>query len=394
MPALFSPYTLKGVTLRNRIAMSPMTMYRSVDGKMDDYHLMYLGARAAGGFGLVFPEQVAIAPEGRTSISCAGIWEDAQVEGHARVVSMITKMGGVAGIQLGHTGRKASAHTPWDGGGQIAPDDPKGWQVVGPSPIPYGGTHDLPVHELSKAEIHAIYRQYADAAKRALDAGYEWLEMHFAHGYLGASFLSPLANQRTDEYGGSLENRARFHCEALDAVREVWPEHLPLTMRLGTDDHNPAGTQFEDAIIAIGMMKEHGLDLADVSLGFNTDDITNPPFGDVGFMVERAARIKREVGLPVVTSWNLGVPAYANALIEEGTIDVVLLGRPALSNPHWPVWAARELGHEAPFSLVPNDWGWWLDNFRGHAPSIGWPEVEGAEVLPAGLPGEDLQKAS
>ena len=375
MPDLFSPYTLKGVTLRNRIAMSPMTMYQSVDGRFDDFHTMYLGARAAGGFGLIFPEQVAICPEGRTSNKCAGIWRDDQMEGHAKVTSIIKRMGGVAAIQLGHTGRKASALTPWEGGGQIAPDDPNGWQVVGPSAIPYGGTHSYPVHELTKDEIKAIYRQYAEAAQRALDAGYEWLEMHYAHGYLGSSFLSPLSNQRTDEYGGSVENRARFHCEALDAVREVWPEHLPLTMRLGSDDLNPAGTQFEDAITAVAMMKEHGLDLADLSLGFNTDDMVDPPMNDVAFMVERARRVKDAVGIPVVTSWNLGVPQVADAMIREGTIDLVLLGRPALANAHWPVWAARELGHEDPFSLVPNDWSWWLKNFRGHGPSIGWPVV-------------------
>jgi len=373
MPDLFSPYTLKGVTLRNRIAMSPMTMYQSVDGKMNDYHLMYLGARAAGGFGLIFPEQIAITPEGRTSRKCAGIYDDSQIEGLSRVTSMIKRMGGVAAIQLGHTGRKGSAKTPWEGGAQIPPSDPEGWQVVGPSSIPYGGDHFYPVHELTKEEIKGLHRKYAEAAKRALEAGFEWLEMHYAHGYLGASFFSPLANKRTDEYGGSLENRVRFHLEALDAVREVWPEHLPLTMRLGSDDHNPDGTQFEDAIVAVGMMKEHGLDLADLSLGFNTDDIRNPPFGEVGFMVERAARVKREVGIPVGVSWNLGVPANADRVIREGKIDLVMLGRPALANPHWPVWAARELGHPDPFSMVPEDWSWWLKNFRGHDASIGLP---------------------
>lgn len=373
---LFSPYTLKDVTLRNRIGMSPMTMYQSKDGLLDEFHTMYLGARAAGGFALVFPEQIAICPEGRTSVKCAGIYDDAQMEGHAKLTAMIKRMGGVPAIQLGHTGRKGSALTPWEGGAQIPPDDPDGWQVVGPSAIPYGGDHHYPVHELSKDEIKVIYRQYVEAAQRALECGYEWLEMHYAHGYLGASFLSPLANQRTDEYGGTIVNRSRFHCEALDAVREVWPERLPLTMRLGSDDHHPDGTQFEDALVAIAMMKEHGLDLADVSLGFNTDDFVKPPFNDVGFMVERAARVKREVGIPVATSWNLGVPQNADAVIREGTIDLVLLGRPALANPHWPVWAARELGHPDPFSLVPEDWSWWLKNFRGHAPSIGWPPVE------------------
>lgn len=379
MPNLFSPYTLKGVTLRNRIVMSPMTMYNSVDGHMSDYHVMYLGARAAGGFGLIFPEQIAITPEGRTTTSCAGIWDDSQIEGHSRVTSVIKQMGGVAGIQLGHTGRKGSELPPHKGVNEqgtwkaLAPDHPDGWTCVAPSAIPYGGDHSFPVRELSKDDIKALHRSYADAARRAADAGYEWLEMHFAHGYLGASFWSPLANHRTDEYGGSVENRARFLLEALDAVREVWPEEYPLTMRLGSDDFNPGGVQFEDSLLAIGWMKDHGLDLADVSFGMNTDEMANPPFDVPGGFVSRAAQVRQEADIPVAVSWNLGVPANAQRVIEEELADLVMLGRPALSNPHWPVWAARELGHADPFSLVPPDWAWWLRNFRGHDASIGLP---------------------
>lgn len=379
MPNLFSPYTLKGVTLRNRIVMSPMTMYRSTDGKMDDFHVSYLGARAAGGFGLVFPEQVAITPDGRTSTTCSGIWKDDQIEGHKRVTDTIKMFGGVAAIQLGHTGRKGSEVPKYKtidgypGGSQLPPDHPQGWTCRAPSAIPYGGDHSFPVHELTKDEIKDLYKSYADAALRAVDAGYQWLEMHYAHGYLGASFFSPLANQRTDEYGGSLENRTRFHLEALDAVREVWPAEYPLTMRLGADDLNPDGTQFEDAITAIGWMKEHGLDLADISLGFNTDDMRNNPMGKQAFMLSRAERLKSEVDIPIATSWNLGVPEKADEVIQSGIIDLAFLGRPALSNPHWPVWAARELGYDNPFQLVPDDWRWWLENFRGHEPSIGLP---------------------
>lgn len=376
MPHLFSPYTLKGVTLRNRIAMSPMTMYRSVDGRMDDYHLMLLGSRAAGGFGLVFPEQLAITPEGRTSTSCGGIWEDAQIEGLRRVTTLIKQMGSVPAIQLGHTGRKGSELKPWEGGAQLSPDHPDGWPVVGPSPIPYGGHRSYPVRELTRTEIKAIQRAFADAARRALDAGFEWLELHFAHGYLGSSFFSPLANQRTDEYGGSLENRVRFHLETLDLVRAVWPERYPLTMRLGSDDLHPKGVKFDDSVAAVTMMKAHGLDLADLSIGFNTDEMNPVPFGDLAFMLERATRVRREVGIPVATSWNLGLPQVADRVIRDELIDVVLLGRPALSNPHWPVWAARELAHEDPFSLVPEDWAWWLRNFRAHESCIGWPQPQ------------------
>jgi 2,4-dienoyl-CoA reductase-like NADH-dependent reductase (Old Yellow Enzyme family) len=380
MPPLFSPFQLKDVMLRNRIAMSPMTMYRSVDGRMGDYHVMLLGARAAGGFGLVFTEQLAILPEGRTSASCAGIWDDAQLDGLARIAAIIKDMGGVAAVQLGHTGRKGSEMKPWEGGAQLAPDHPCGWQVNGPSAVPFGGKFTQPVHALSRDEIKRVHKAYADAARRALAAGFEWLEMHFAHGYLGASFFSPLANQRTDEYGGSLENRIRFHIEALDAVRSVWPERLPLTVRLGCDDLNERGIQFEEAMVAIGKLKQHGLDLADLSLGLNTVEMNSRPFADIAFMVERGARVRREIGIPVGVSWNLGNPAVADRVIREDLIDLVLLGRPALANPHWPVWAARELSHNDPFSLVPEDWAWWLRNLRGHPTSIGWPLVRASGV--------------
>ena len=375
MPDLFSPYTLKGVTLRNRIAMSPMTMYRSVDGLMNDFHIMMLGARAAGGFGLVFPEQLAITANGRTSVSCGGIYDDAQIEGLSRVTAIIKDMGAVAAIQLGHTGRKGSEVKPWEGGAQLPPDHPDGWQVVGPSALPFGGKYKNPVHALTRDEIKTIHRDYAQAARRALEAGFEWLELHFAHGYLGASFFSPLANQRTDEYGGSLENRLRFHTEALDAVRAVWPERLPLTVRLGCDDLNDEGVRFDDAVVAVGKLKDHGLDFVDLSLGLNTNAMSSLPFADLAFMVERGARVRREVGVPVGVSWNLGQPAVADRVIREELIDLVLLGRPALSNPHWPVWAARELAHADPFSLVPEDWAWWLRNVRAHQACLGWPVV-------------------
>lgn len=373
MPDLFSSFTLKSVTLRNRIVMSPMTMYRSVSGCMGDFHVMLMGSRAAGGFGLVFPEQIAITADGRTSTGCAGIYDDAQKEGLARVAAIIADMGAVPAIQLGHTGRKGSEKLPWHGKTQLPPDDPNGWQVRGPSAITYGGRYTYPVHAMSVDEIKAIHRAYADAARRAFDCGFRWLEMHFAHGYLGASFFSPLANQRTDAYGGSRENRLRFHREALDAVRAVWPEDLPLTMRLGADDFHEDGVLFEDAVWAVGELKGHGLDFADISLGLNTDAMRDVPFNETAFMVDRAARVRRAVQLPVGVSWNLGVPAEADRVIREGLVDLVFLGRPALANPHWPVWAARELGQNDPFSLVPEDWAWWLRSRPGSAGSLGWP---------------------
>lgn len=378
MSDLFSPFTLKDVTLRNRIVMSPMTMHSSVDGAFDDYHVMYLGARAAGGFGLVFPEQIAITPDGRTTTACAGLYDDEQIPGHQRVTSIIKRMGAVPGIQLGHTGRKGSRAVPTERGSRhegpvLPPDHPDGWLCVAPSAVPYGGDHCFPVRELTVAEIRDLHDAYARAAARAVEAGYEWVELHFAHGYLASSFFSPLANRRIDEYGGTLRNRARFLLETLAAVRSVWPERFPLTMRLGVDDLHPDGIQFEESIQALRWMKDGGLDLADLSIGFNTDDMTNRPMHLPGFMLDRGARVRREVGLPTAVSWNLGLPENADDAIRSEKADLVLLGRPALANPHWPVWAARELGHPDPFGMLPLDWALALRTFRGHGPSIGLP---------------------
>ena len=252
MPDLFSPFTLKGVTVRNRIAMSPMTMYRSIDGRMDDFHVMLMGSRAAGGFGLVFPEQIAItrmaapapaAPASRTT-SRSRAWPgwppSSRTWARCPPSSSAIPAARAASRSPGRA-RPSAARPP----GRVA--------GARPVAIPFGGRYTYPVHALTVEEIKDIHRAYADAARRALAAGFEWLEMHFAHGYLGASFFSPLANQRTDGYGGSLENRLRFHREALDAVRAVWPERLPLTMRLGCDDFHEAGVQFDDAVRAVGI---------------------------------------------------------------------------------------------------------------------------------------------
>lgn len=383
MPHLFTPYTLKGVTLRNRIAMSPMTMFRSTDGKLNDFHLMYLGARAAGGFGLVFAEQIAIAPDGRTSTHCAGLYDDDQIEGHKRVVDVIKSMGGVAAIQLGHTGRKGSRVTPWEGGTHMLPPEHEaGWQTRAPSAIAYGGRLPYVPRELTTDEIAQIVQDYADTTRRAVEAGYEWVEIHSANGYLASQFFSPIANQRTDQYGGSLENRTRFHLEVLDAIRNVLPDYIPLTIRLGIDDLHPDGVTVDESITAIGWMKEHGLDLADVALGFNADMVQSDEITSaLGGMVKNATRVRTEVGIPVATSYNLGQPELANRVIEEDLLDLVFLGRPALANAHWPVYAARLLGYQDPFSLLPEDWAWWLGRGRAADEAIGWPAATNGAAL-------------
>ena len=259
---------------------------------MNDFHVMLLGSRAAGGFGLVFPEQLAILPDGRTGTSCAGIYDDSQIEGLSRVTTIIKDMGAVPAAQLGHTGRKGSELKPWEGKLQLPPDHPDGWQVRGPSAIPYGGRYTYPVQALTVEEIKEIHRAYAEAARRALEAGFQWLEMHFPW-LSGRQLLFATGQPAHRRIRGSLENRLRFHREALDAVRLVWPERWPLTMRLGSDDFNEKGVQFDDAVWAIGVMKEHGLDLADLSLGMNTDDMKEAPFNEVAFMVERGSRVRQ-----------------------------------------------------------------------------------------------------
>jgi 2,4-dienoyl-CoA reductase-like NADH-dependent reductase (Old Yellow Enzyme family) len=298
----------------------------------------------------------------------------------SRVVRIIKDMGAVPAIQLGHTERRGSEKKPWRGKTQLPASDPDGWQVRGPSPIPHGRRYTLPVQELSIFEINEIHKAYASAARRAYECGLRVrvrvARNAFRHGYLGASFFSPLGNQRTDGYGGSREKRLRFHREALEAVRTEWPAQLPLTIRFGSDDFNEHGIQFDDAVWAIGQLKQHGLDFADISLGMNTDDMKNVPFDQVGFMVDRATRVRQEVGLPVGVSWNLGIPAVADRIIRQKLVDLVFLGRPALANPHWPVWAARELAHSDPFSLIPEDWAWWIRNRPGPEGSLGWPPVE------------------
>ena len=359
MPDLFSEFRLKDVTLRNRIAVSPMTMY-SCDGKdgvLTDWHLMHLGARAAGGAGLVVMEQLAVSPEGRMTPTCAGIWSDEQIPMLRRVAGFIKSMGAVPGVQLGHTGRKGGMTTPWDGYVQLSEEHPDTWESIGPTAIPYGGKRfPRGPKEASKEDIARLVGDFARGAERALEAGFEWVEMHYAHGFLGANFLSPVANTREDEYGGSPENRARFLVESFDAVRAVWPERLPLTMRVGAIDYGMESHTVEDTIQLVSTMKGHGLDLVDISMGMNTDAGAAVPWTDRGFMVPTAQRIRRETGVPTAVSWNTGDPEFADRLIRDEQVDLLMIGRPMIANPHWPLFAALTLGQDAPYDVLPKQY--------------------------------------
>ena len=355
MPDLFSEFRIKDVTLRNRIAVSPMTMFScdGRDGILTDWHIMHLGARAAGGAGLVVMEQVAVSPEGRMTPNCAGIWSDDQIPMLRRVASFIKSMGAVPGIQLGHTGRKGGMTMPWDGYYQLPEDHPDSWEAIGPTDTPYGGKRfPRGAKYATKEDIARLIGDFARGAERALEAGFELVEMHYAHGFLGANFLSPVAN------------RARFLVEAFDAVRAVWPERLALTMRVGAVDFGMESHSVDDTITLVKTMVDHGLDLVDISMAMNTDAGEAVPWTDRGFMVPTAARIRSETGIPTAVSWNVGDPDYADRIIRDETVDVLMLGRPMIANPHWALYAALALGRNAPYDILPNQYSHALQRSR------------------------------
>ncbi|MBL6750740.1 MAG: NADH:flavin oxidoreductase/NADH oxidase [Nevskia sp.] len=360
MPDLFSEFTLKDATLKNRIAVSPMCQYSAVDGVVDEWHLVNLASRAVGGAGLVIAEASAVSPEGRITPGDAGLWNDTQAQAYQPIVRAIEKHGAVAGIQIAHAGRKASANRPWEGDDHMAADDPRAWQPIAPSDNPFGANLPRAPRAMTLDDIARVRDAFAGAARRALQAGFKWLELHFAHGYLGQSFFSPLANRRTDAYGGSFENRARFLLETLAAVRAVWPERLPLTARLGVLDYVPGEQPLEESIELIRRMRAGGMDLIDVSMGFNTPDISRVPWGEPGFLGPVAKRIRDEAGLPTATSWNIREAQTADAMVRSGQVDLVMLGKGILADPYWPYHAAQALGRKAPQNVLPVQYAAWL----------------------------------
>jgi 2,4-dienoyl-CoA reductase-like NADH-dependent reductase (Old Yellow Enzyme family) len=363
MASLFEPFTLKDVTLRNRIAVSPMCQYSAHDGMINDWHRVHLGALARGGAGLLIVEATAVSPEGRITPGCLGLWNDEQAAALAPSVQLIKDAGAVPGIQIGHAGRKASANKPWEGDDHIVEGDPRGWETIAPSAIAYGGGLSKVPHEMTKADIERVKLAFVDSARRALASGFQWLELHFAHGYLAQSFLSQHSNHRTDEYGGSFENRSRFIIETLQAVRAVWPENLPLAMRLGVIefDGNDEET-LQEAIELVKRLKANGLDFIDVSMGFSLGK-ASIPWGPA-FLGPVAARVRREAGIPASTSWYISTPQQADGLVRDGAVDLVMLARPLLNDPHWPYKAAKELGVENPAWVLPAPYAHWLDRYR------------------------------
>ena len=344
MPDLFSPLTIRSVTLRNRIAVSPMCEYSSVGGFASDWHLVHLGSRAVGGAGLVITEATAVEARGRISPGDLGIYRDEHIEMLARIASFIRAQGAVAGIQLAHAGRKASTPVPWEGGAPI-PESDGGWQTVAPSPIPFRPGEPVPA-ELSKSEIHSIVEAFATAAKRALAAGFQVAEIHGAHGYLTHEFLSPLTNRRTDEYGGSFEGRIRFALEVAQAVRAVWPDVLPLFMRISAIDWVPGGWQLEDSVELARRLRPLGVDLMDCS---SAGAVPHAKV-EVGpaYQTPFAARIRRDSGILTGAVGMITEPRQADEIVRSGQADIVLLAREMLRDPYWPLHAAQALGAAGP----------------------------------------------
>ncbi|MCB6182367.1 NADH:flavin oxidoreductase/NADH oxidase [Leeia sp. TBRC 13508] len=367
MSVLFSPFELNGIKLRNRIAVPPMCQYSAVNGYTNDWHQTHYASIARGGAGLVIVEATAVSPEGRITPSCLGLWEDGQKEGLSIIASSIKKAGAVPGIQIAHAGRKACANRPWEGDDHIPSDAPEAWETIAPSAIPFGGGLNRTPRKMTLEDIERVKADFVAAARRAKESGFEWLELHFAHGYLAQSFFSDHSNQRVDHYGGSFENRARFILETLEAVRDIWPAKFALTARLGVIEYDGRDTEtLEESIELARRMRVLGIDLLNVSVNFVIPD-THIPWGETAFLAPIAASVKREANIPVASSWGLDNPFVAQQVVESGQMDLVMIGRAMLANPHYPHLLAHALEIKHPDWTLPAPYAHWLERYRGAA---------------------------
>ena len=342
IPALFRPLTIRGVTLRNRIAVSPMCEYSSSDGFANDWHLVHLGSRAVGGAALVMTEAAAVEARGRISPEDLGIYKDEHLEILSRITAFIREQGAVPGIQLAHAGRKASTYRPWSGKGEV-PADKGGWQTIAPSAERFASNYPLPT-AMTQADIAEVVQHFQDAAQRALLAGFQVIEIHAAHGYLFHEFLSPLSNHRDDAYGGPLTNRMRFLIETADAIRQVWPEELPLFVRLSASDWTEGGLTIADTVEIARELKQHGVDLIDASSGGNVATAHIPTMP--GYQVPFAEQVRHEAHIATAAVGLITEPEHANSIINDGKADMIFLARELLRDPYWPLRAARELGYD------------------------------------------------
>lgn len=353
MSQLFTPLQLRDLTLRNRLAMSPMCMYSAVDGAVQPWHLLHYGARAAGGLGMVVVEATAVHPRGRITPHDLGIWSDAHQGGLRALSDAIKSHGAASAIQLAHAGRKASTHRPWGGGSGAIAEHDGGWPVVGPTDEPFSERTPAP-QALTEEGIAELIAAFAEAAQRAELAGFDAVEIHAAHGYLLHSFASPLSNRRSDAYGGDAAGRTRLLREVVAAVRGVWPEHKPLLLRLSATDWIEGGWSGDDSVALAREVAVLGVDLVDCSSGGAVMGASIPS-SEPGYQVPFAARVRREAGVASGAVGRILTPAQAEAIVAEGEADLVLLGKPLLEEPQWAIRAARELGVEAPW---PDPYGW------------------------------------
>jgi 2,4-dienoyl-CoA reductase-like NADH-dependent reductase (Old Yellow Enzyme family) len=345
MSILFSPLTIKEITFRNRIVISPMCEYSSVDGFANDWHLVHLGSRAVGGAALIIQEATAVSAEGRISPDDMGIWKDEHIEKLKQIVTFIHQQGAVAGIQLAHAGRKASWASPWKGGKQIKLKD-GGWKAVAPSAIAFNDADEAP-EALDKNGIRKVINDFSTAAQRALKTGYKVIEIHGAHGYLINEFLSPLSNQRMDEYGGSFENRIRLLLEIVEAVQSVWPKTLPLFVRISATDWAEGGWNIDESVQLSAILKNKEVDLIDCSSGGVVPHVKIPVAA--GYQVPFADRIKKETGLLTGAVGLITDAKQAEEILADNKADLIIIARQALRDPYFPLHAAKELGHDIPW---------------------------------------------
>lgn len=368
-PLLFTPLTLRGVTAPNRAVVSPMVQYRAVDGQVNDYHLVHLGKFALGGFGIVFTENCAVEPRGRVTQGDLGLWDDSQIEGHRRLTRFLKQEGALAATQITHSGRKGSTPRSFDKPGQLGPDGAgwQRWQVVGPSELPAGEGYVTP-RQLVEAEIEDIVRKFGEAARRADAAGYDVVEVHGAHGYLLAQFLSPISNKRNDQYGGDRAGRMRFPLAVARAVRSNWPEHKPMFIRVSAVD-GAGGWDVEDSVAYAKELKALGVDVVDTSSGGLTGLSTALPVKrTLGFQVPFAAAIKRGAGTPTMAVGLILDGPQAEAILQAGDADLIAIGRQALYDPFWALHAAQELGCDSRFEMWNPEYGWWLEKRKNNLP--------------------------
>ncbi len=342
MAHLFEPLTLRGVTLRNRIGVSPMCQYSADDGLANTWHLVHLGSRAVGGAGLIIAEATAVQAHGRISPQDLGIWQDAHVEALRPITQFLVEHGAVPGIQLAHAGRKANTARPWEGGGPL-PTPPTGWPIVGPSAIPFREGYPTP-HALTLDEITTLVHDFGAAASRAVAAGFQLIEIHAAHGYLLHSFYSPISNQRTDAYGGSFANRIRLLIEVVREVRRMLPDDIVLSVRVSSTDWVEGGWTLDETIELASSLKRAGVDLVDCSSGGSvaTAQVPTAP----GYQVPFAQAVRRDVGIATAAVGLITTAEQAEQIVANGQADVVLLGRELLRDPYWPLHAAQQLGHK------------------------------------------------